>query len=939
MSFKKNSYLYGANSSFIEDLYSSYVKDPASVDASWQSYFASFADDAQNIVANSQAKVTKNASLFHIKRIKNNQSLTTDDSALAIKAAALLQSYAAFGHTLINFDPLKLNPLNPHYSLNIKSYDLDEKQLNQKVNFGTWMNLGNISINEALERMRSIYANKIGLEFAHLENAEKVEWLQNKMLEYSACTDLSREKKLANLNLLLESSYFEDFLHVKFVGAKRFSIEGGESLIVALQEALSYSSSSVEEVVIGMAHRGRLNVLNKILKKPYHAIFSEFAGATAFPQDLGVAGDVKYHLGWSSDTIINDRKMHLTLTQNPSHLEAVNSVVLGRVRAKQDYKQDTKRETVMAVLIHGDAALAGQGNVFESLMSSQLDAYKVGGTLHFVINNQIGFTTDVSCDRFSRYCTDVAKAINAPILHVSGDEVEAVSIASKIAAEYRLKFHEDVFVDIVCYRKYGHNEGDEPMFTQPKMYNVIGKREAHFADHYAKTLMQNSLLTDRQYKSMVDDFKSVLENELEKSKSYVVPKADWFQGIWQNLEPNKNKKMQKVHTGVAEQMIVDAVCALTTIPEGFNLNAKITRQLQAKSEACSKRYGFDWAMGEALAYASLLIEGYNIRLLGQDSERGTFSHRHAVLIDQVNEQKYTPLHNLNASSYGKFEVANSNLAEFSALAFEYGYSFSAPQTLVLWEAQFGDFANGAQVIIDQFIASGEIKWLRASGLVLLLPHGYEGQGPEHSSARLERMLQLCAQDNIQVVNCSTPASFFHVLRRQMHQQYRKPLVVMSPKSLLRHKLATSTMDDFLQNTYFQSVLTDAKINGTDAHRLVLCSGKVYYDLFEEREKLQRKDVALVRIEQLYPFPQEEIKELLQEYKKSQIIWCQEEHANGGAYNFVRSKIEDLMEAVGVVNDKLIYVGRQESASPSAGYMKLHNNELQNFIKQIFNTEI
>ena len=929
---KDDSYLFGSNASFIESLYKQYLVDPNNLDPSWREYFKSFEDEQDFLLKNIAAKESKNYSIFKPIGLNTVSAINVGNEELTFSAISLINAYIEYGHTVVNLDPLNLSKKNAHPLLDFKNHGLTTDDLNKKFNFGTLLNLGTSTLVEALNKAKMIFANKIGAEFSHLENYEEKEWLKNQLERRLLNKQISKDLQKKILKHLLETTYFEDFLHTKFPGTKRFSIEGGEAAIVVMEMAIELSAAAdIEEIVIGMAHRGRLNVLTKVLGKPYSAMLSEFFGVLAFPEDLDMPGDVKYHLGASADREIDGKKVHLSLTPNPSHLEAVNSVVLGRVRAKQDYKQDTKREKVMGLLVHGDAAIAGQGSVFESLMLSQLEAYKIGGVLHLVINNQIGFTTNVNEDRFGRYCTDVAKAINAPILHVNGDNIEAVVIAIQIATEYRLNFHKDVFLDVVCYRKYGHNEGDEPMFTQPLMYKIIADRN-NSADLYASRLIAEGVITESEYQKMVHEFRDFLISELEISKSYKPKEADWFQGVWKTFSSLDKSKQVAVKTGVEKNKLVELGKKLATVPASFNLNSKIARQFQAKIHMMETGQGLDWAMGESLAYATLLTEGFSIRITGQDCERGTFSHRHAVLTDQLNELKYIPLNSLDLTQQKKLDINNSNLSELAALAFEYGYSFSSPKSLVIWEAQFGDFANGAQVIIDQFIAAGEAKWLRASGLVLLLPHGYEGQGPEHSSARLERFLQLCAEDNIQVVNCTTPASFFHVLRRQMHYNYRKPLIIMTPKSLLRHKLAVSSLDDMDTGTEFKLVLDD-KLVASNASKVVLCSGKIYYDLFEKRESMGIKDAAIIRLEQLYPFPAQELREIIVKHQNAKFLWCQEEHENGGAYLFVRYRIEKMFREMNVNVKELLYTGRGESASTAAGYMKLHIKELNDLIRK------
>jgi 2-oxoglutarate dehydrogenase E1 component len=693
------------------------------------------------------------------------------------------------------------------------------------------------------------------------------------------------------------------------------------------------ASLGVEEINIGMPHRGRMNVITTVMGKPYTELLSLFAGNLDFPEGIDSSGDVKYHLGVSSDrTFADGHKMHLSLASNPSHLEVVNPVVVGKVRAKQDQKRlegEAAKAKVMAVLMHGDAAFAGQGSVAETLSLAELRGYRTGGTVHIIVNNQIGFTTSPKFSRFTPYPSDVAKMIQAPIFHVNGDDPEAVCFACKTAAEFRQEFQRDVVVDIFCYRKYGHNEGDEPMFTQPLMYKAIAahKLPAHI---YAERLMAEGVVTNEQVEAQFAQFRAMFEQSYESAQTFKPNKANWLEGHWSGFEKPKGEH-PVADTGMALDALRKIGLALAKPPENFAVNPKILRLLEAKRKMMETGEGLDWSMGEALAYGTLLSEGYPVRLSGQDSCRGTFSHRHAVLIDQNNEERYTPLNNIGARS--QFEVLDSSLSELAVLGFEYGYSLAEPMALTLWEAQFGDFANGAQVVIDQFISSGEIKWLRMSGLVMLLPHAYEGQGPEHSSARLERFLQMCGEDNMQVVNCTTPANFFHALRRQMHRKFRKPLVVMTPKSVLRNKLAVSSLADFAPGTHFLRVIPDTqKLDEKKVRRVILTSGKVYYDLFEEREKRGITDMALVRVEQYYPFAGRELAAEFTHYKNAEIVWCQEEPENMGAWRFLGPRMGALLEEMGRKDVRIGYVGRVEAASPAAGYLKIHQREQKQLLE-------
>jgi 2-oxoglutarate dehydrogenase E1 component len=694
----------------------------------------------------------------------------------------------------------------------------------------------------------------------------------------------------------------------------------------------------VEEVVIGMPHRGRLNVLTKVMGRRYASMLSEFQGNQAhFSESIEASGDVKYHQGASSDRQFNGKNIHLSLSANPSHLEAVNPVVVGRVRAKQNQKGDTERSTVMGLLLHGDAAFAGQGVVTETFSLGDLDGYTTGGTLHIIVNNQIGFTTNPSNARKSPYPSDLAKGAHAPIFHVNGDDPESVVFVSRLAVEFRQRFKKDVVIDVFCYRRYGHNEGDEPFFTQPRMYTAI-KGHATPMNVYANALISEGVITEADFEKTKKDFNAFLAKEFEHSQDYAPDEADWLKGKWEGLRKPESGVKKNADTGVDKKELKKVGSALAQYPEDFNIHKKLVRQMTAKKEMIDSGKGLDWAMGEALAYGTLLAEGYPVRLSGQDCTRGTFSHRHSGLIDQKTEERFYPLNNLGKKDQANYEVIDSNLSEFAVLGFEYGYSLAEPKALTIWEAQFGDFANGAQVMIDQFISSSEIKWLRFSGLVMLLPHGYEGQGPEHSSARLERYLQLCAEDNMQVVNCTTPANFFHVLRRQLHRDFRKPLVVMSPKSLLRHKRCVSNLEEFEAGTSFKRVIpeTEKLVAADKVRRVVICSGKVYYDLLEEREARKINDVAIVRLEQYYPFPAKDLSDAIGSYKNAEVVWCQEEPKNMGAWHFVDRRIEDeVLSGLSIKANRPRYIGRPEAASPAAGYAKIHNRELRAFLDEAF----
>lgn len=944
---QNTSYLFGSNAVFIEELYGLYSKNPESVDPEWRSFFSSLGDNAQDILtslngASWRPNHNRIIGFVDKKEIAQQKAKTpsvaasAQDLGNAVKATNLINAYRTYGHMYVNLDPLGI--VKPQYNaqLDFKTHGFSEEDLEQEVYIGGAFGVERAPLKDLYYVLNSTYSARIGAEFMHVENPEERSWFQRKLEATAGTVSITNEEKLTALQDVMEAEQFENYLHVKFPGTKRFSVEGGENLISALEVIVRNSAEGgVREFVLGMAHRGRLNTLTKVMGKPYHAMFSEFKGELPYPDYMEIPGDVKYHLGNSSDRQVNGQHIHLSLTPNPSHLEVVNAVVLGKVRAKQDMSGDKERAQVLGILIHGDAAFAGQGSVMEALSLSQLEAYHTGGTLHVVVNNQIGFTTNPKDSRSSTYCSDIAKFISAPILHVNGDDAEAVVYAAKLASEYRSLFKKDIVLDIVCYRKYGHNEGDEPFFTQPIMYNII-KSKKNPADSYAEHLIGSGLITAQDYQARKEKFKNFLDTEFAIAQDYKPAKADWLEGNWSQLKQSQARR-EEVETGVKSKTLKELGKKLCEVPQDFSVNPKIARQLEAKHLMIESGQGIDWGTGEALAYATLLNENYSIRMTGQDVRRGTFSHRHAVLVDQHNEKNYLPLNNLTAKQSAHLEIHNSNLSEFAVMAFEYGYSITNPMMLTIWEAQFGDFANGAQVIIDQYVASGEAKWLRMSGLVLLLPHGYEGQGPEHSSARLERFLQLCARDNMQVVNCTTPASFYHVLRRQMHRNFRKPLVVMSPKSLLRHKLVASSLSDVAEGTRFKPVIgeTEKLVADAKVRKVIICSGKVYYDLLEKREQLKVNDVAIIRLEQIYPFPKFSLADELQKYANAEVVWCQEEHENMGAYYFVEPRIEKVLATINHKAKRAKYCGRMRSASPAVGYMKLHLNELAKFLEEAF----
>lgn len=920
---KKTDFLFGGNAVFVEELYRQYLTNPASVNQTWREFFSQVKDNNESLFNKSTAKIiisddTKKESL------NNNLS---SESLNSFKAKEMINAYRKHAHYLANLDPLglEMRKTKNDLKLNIETFGFDSGQLEENINVtdefvGTW----NCKLSELVTKLDKVYINSIGIEFEQIENVEKKNWLYSKL--ESEVTFSSEDKKTI-LNDLVEVEGFEQYLHTKFPGAKRFSVEGGDASIVAMSKAIDLSMhQGVKEVVIGMTHRGRLNTLTKVVGKPYKAIIAGFISGSVFPDELNVSGDVKYHLGYSSDRVIGDKKIHLSLTDNPSHLEAVNSIVAGKVRAKQDILKDTKRNKVKAILVHGDAAFCGQGVVAESLSMSPLAAYDIGGILHFVINNQLGFTANAADTRASRYSTEFAKIIAAPILHVNGDDIEAVLKATNIAVEYRQKFGKDIVVEIVCYRKYGHNEGDEPMYTQGKMYNII-KSKPTPGNIYANELVKSGIIDNNYFPKLKKEFKAKLDKEYEQAKSYKHD-AHFLGGLWQGI--SRTLKSASV-TGINKKTLQNLGTKLCEIPKNFAVNPKLVKLFDARKASLTTDQPIDWATAEQLAFATLLNAGTYIRLTGQDSGRGTFSHRHSVLHNQIDDTTYIPLNNLSENQ-AKYEVADSNLSEYAVLGFEYGYSLVNPKNLILWEAQFGDFANGAQIIFDQFISSSETKWLRMSGLVVLLPHAFEGQGPEHSSARLERFLQLAAEDNMYVTYPTTPASIFHLLRRQILDDTRKPLIVMSPKSLLRHKYAVSKLDELGENTTFLPVLDEVnKVDANNITKVILCSGKVYYDLFEMRGN--NSNIAIIRLEQLYPFEKKVVASLLKKYNRTQeFIWCQEEPKNMGAWRYIVSHLNDALKEVGI-NNEFKYVGREESASPAVGSLQVHNKQQERLLKE------
>ncbi len=848
----------------------------------------------------------------------------------SLRVMLLVRTYRVRGHLAADLDPLGLSKQFLPADLSPEYHGFLPKDMDRKIYLGGTLGLQWGTVREVVEILRKNYCGKVGLEYMHISDVEERKFLQDRIEGGDKSIDFTPEGKKAILSAVVRGEQYEKFLGKKYVGTKRFGLDGGESMIPALEAVIKYGGQrGVKEIIYGMAHRGRLNILANVMAKPYRVIFHEFSGGSANPEDVGGSGDVKYHLGTSTDREFDGTKVHMSLLPNPSHLETVDPIVLGKTLAQQQFRDDVgpgKHKQVLPVLIHGDAAFAGQGIVWECFGFSGVQGYNTGGCIHFIINNQIGFTTSPQFSRGSPYPSDVAKGVQAPIIHVNGDDPEAVTFACKLAIDYRQQFGRDIVIDMWCYRRFGHNEGDEPSFTQPLMYAQIKKHPA-VSTLYAERLAAEGVI-DKSWKGEVEDhFTATLENEFEAAKSYKANEADWFGGRWAGLNKPADPvtARRNVATGIEQKLFDSLGRTLTSVPEGLTVHKTLGRVLDAKREMFNTGNGFDWATAEALAYGSLVTEGYNVRLSGQDCGRGTFSQRHAVWVDQTDEHKYVPLATL---PHGRFEVLDSPLSEYGVLGFEYGYASADPKTLVLWEAQFGDFANGAQIVIDQYVAASEAKWLRANGLVMLLPHGYEGQGPEHSSARLERYLQLCAEDNVQVCNITSPANYFHVLRRQMHRSFRKPLIIMTPKSLLRHPLAKSTAADFLGDAQFKRILSDPSApEDRDTRRVVLCSGKVAYDLIEARDAAGITDTQIIRIEQLYPFPGEPLALRLSRMTNLEdVVWCQEEPKNNGSWFFAEPLIEESLKAAKGKVTRPRYAGRSASASPATGLAKRHNAE-------------
>jgi 2-oxoglutarate dehydrogenase E1 component len=974
--FTASSFLDGANADYVDQLAARHAADPNSVDPGWAAFFKALGDSEVDAKRAAQgpswaradwppqptddltaaltgewpaapAKEAKAAGeKIAAKAAEAGVALSQEQIQRAvldsIRALMIIRAYRIRGHLAADLDPLGIAEKKSHPELDPASYGFTEGDLDRPIFIDNVLGLTHASMREIIDIVRRTYCGTFALQYMHISDPEQASWLKERIEGYGKEIAFTREGRKAILNKLVEAEGYEKFLHVKYMGTKRFGLDGAEALIPAMEQIIKRGGAlGVRDIIIGMPHRGRLNILANVMQKPYRAIFHEFQGGSYKPEDVDGSGDVKYHLGASSDREFDGNSVHLSLTANPSHLEAVNPVVLGKVRAKQDQMNDqAERTAVLPVLLHGDAAFAGQGVVAECLQLSGIKGHRTGGCIHIIVNNQIGFTTAPSFSRTSPYPTDIALMVEAPIFHVNGDDPEAVVHAARVATEFRQKFHKDVVLDIFCYRRFGHNEGDEPMFTNPQMYTSIRKQKSTL-QLYTERLVRDGLIPEGEIEDMKAAFQARLNEEFEVGKSFQPNKADWLDGRWKNLATKDLNNYQRGETWIKAETLAEVGAALTRVPEGFDIHKTVARQLDAKREMFAKGQGFDWATAEALAFGSLQTEGFAVRLSGQDCTRGTFSQRHSAFVDQTTEERHYPLNHIRPGQ-ARYEVIDSMLSEYAVLGFEYGYSLAEPNALTIWEAQFGDFANGAQIMIDQFINSGESKWLRMSGLVMLLPHGYEGQGPEHSSARLERFLQLSAEDNWIVANCTTPANYFHILRRQLHRTYRKPLVLMTPKSLLRHPMAVSRAEDFTDGSTFHRVLWDDAQKGNSAtklkpddriRRVVMCSGKVYYDLLAERDAQGLDDVYLLRIEQLYPVPTISLAQELARFPGADFVWCQEEPKNQGAWGFLEPEMEGVLTKVRGTPTRMSYAGRKASASPATGLASRHKHEQQTLVAQ------
>ncbi|KPQ06319.1 MAG: 2-oxoglutarate dehydrogenase E1 component SucA [Rhodobacteraceae bacterium HLUCCA12] len=975
--YRAFSFLQGANAAYIDQMHARYSQNPDSVDAQWAEFFRALDDDPAEATrqasgpswaradwplhptdeltaaltgewpaTEARAAGDKIAAKAEEKGIELGDAQVQRAVLDSLRALMIIRAYRIRGHLIAQLDPLGMRQETVHPELEPSSYGFTEDDLDRPIFIDNVLGLQVASLRQILEILRRTYCGTFAMQFMHISDPEQAAWLKERIEGYGKEIQFTRRGRKAILNKLVEAEGFEKFLHVKYMGTKRFGLDGGEALIPAMEQIIKRGGQlGLKEIVFGMPHRGRLNILANVMGKPYRAIFDEFQGGSFKPEDVDGSGDVKYHLGASSDRDFDGNVVHLSLTANPSHLEAVNPVVLGKVRAKQDQLGDSERHQVLPVLLHGDAAFAGQGVVAECLQLSGIRGHRTGGTIHIVVNNQIGFTTAPHFSRSSPYPTDIALMVEAPIFHVNGDDPEAVVHAARVAIEYRQQFGKDVVIDIFCYRRFGHNEGDEPMFTNPQMYTNI-KRHKTTLQLYTERLVADGLIPEGEIEDLKAAFQAHLNEEFEAGKEYRPNKADWLDGRWKMMKPKDQENYQRGQTSIKPETLAEIGTALTRYPSDFGIHKTVVRQLDAKKKMFDSGTGFDWATAEAVAFGSLLIEGYPVRLSGQDCSRGTFSQRHSALVDQTTEERYYPLNHIR-SGQARYEVIDSMLSEYAVLGFEYGYSLSEPNALVLWEAQFGDFANGAQIMFDQFINSGESKWLRMSGLVLLLPHGFEGQGPEHSSARLERFLQMSAEENWIIANCSTPANYFHILRRQMHRDFRKPLVLMTPKSLLRHPMCVSRAEDFTDGSTFHRVLWDDAEKGISKQvlkpddqirRVVMCSGKVYFDLLAERDARSLDDVYLLRIEQLYPVPSQSLRAELARFKDAEMIWCQEEPKNQGAWTFIEPSLEWVLTQIGARQTRPRYVGRSASASPATGLASRHKAQQEALVNEALSFE-
>jgi len=937
-----DTFLNSANAPYVAELYSKFRNDPESVDTTWKDFFNNLNEDDYSVLKDfggpewkerPSSIIDKN---YITKVIKSNANYNSEEFRIStldsIRALRLIRAFRINGHLIADLDPLGISEREYPQELDYKSYGFIESDLEKEIFIDGSLGLEKGKLKNIIKILKETYSASIGVEFLHIQQADQKQWVQERIEEVRNKTNFTNEGKKAIYKRLVESELFEQFLDKKFLGTKRYGIEGGEAMIPGIEQIVKQAClSGIEDIIIGTAHRGRLTLLSSVLEMPYKKILSKFQGSLNDPNEVLGSGDVKYHLGVSADREFEKKKIHLSLTSNPSHLEAVNPVVAGKVRAKQTLAKDKTTDKVIGLLIHGDAAIAGQGVVAETFAMSQLRGFKTGGTIHFVINNQIGFTTMPQYGRSAPYCTEIAKMVQAPIFHVNGDDPEAVVHVCRLATEFRNKFKVDVVVDMFCYRRSGHNEADEPSFTQPLMYKAI-KKQITTRKKYEKKLIENNTLSEEESRDIVDSFKNFLDKEFESTKNYKPNKVDWLEGTWTGLS-TATFDARRGKTSVKEKTLINVAKKIHEIPADFNAHRRIKKIYGDRLTSVLNRKGIDWATSESLALATLLDEGYGVRISGQDVGRGTFSHRHGVLYDQENENRFVPLRHFQ-NKQGYFEIIDSFLSEFGVLGFEYGYSQVDPKTLVIWEAQFGDFANGAQIMIDQFISSGERKWLRMSGLTMLLPHGHEGQGPEHTSGRLERFLQMCAEDNMQIVNCTSPANYFHVLRRQLHRNFRKPLIIFTPKSTLRHKSNVSNIEDYINGSTFHRILTD-KLSVKEKRknkRLIICSGKIYFELADHIAKNKIKNLSIIRLEQIYPFPYENFRDELKHYTDAEIIWAQEEPKNMGAWGFVKGRLESVMQEAKVKQEKIFYVGRSPAASPAAGSLERHLSNQETIIK-------